>query len=559
MGRALDISAMLKQASPATRREILRIGAAGGIVAPALLAMLAKEGVAPVYAAPSAATLQETPVKGGTLVLIGHHEIASLHPDEATDGPTVHWVMVTQMFNALVEQDENFQFFPVLAEAMPTVSEDGLTYTFKVRTGVKFHNGQDLTSADVKYTYEWYMNPDNAAINAANFSAIASVEAPDPTTVVVTLKEPYAPFLGRVAGTFIVPRADHEAKGKEGFGAAPVGTGAFKMKEWNAAAFTVVERFDEHFRGAPNLDAVRLNVVPEPAQRTIGLETGEADSSVWTLVTEDHLRLEQDDRFKTFVTSATAINHFPLNNKNPKLSDKRVRQAMMFAIDRQAIIDDIWQGTATLATANLSPALAQFYNPDVAQYPYDPARAATLLDEAGWVLNGDVREKDGEPLSFTCTTITGDSTRRGEAEIVQQYLAEAGIQMNLEEAPVATILEQMRAGQMDAAVFNWTYGGGFGDPDDGGTLASDGASNYSHFENARVDELLTQGRLEIDPEARKAIYNEIQTIVADEVPFLFMMFWDWYTFFNTRVKGLPETIQTADPVYIHAYEWWIQE
>ena len=115
MGRALDISAMLRKASPATRREILKLGVAGGIAAPALLAMLTKDGVKPVYASPAAATLQGEPVQGGTLVLIGHQEVASLHPDDATDGATVHWVMVTQMFNALVEQDENFAFQPVLA------------------------------------------------------------------------------------------------------------------------------------------------------------------------------------------------------------------------------------------------------------------------------------------------------------------------------------------------------------------------------------------------------------------------------------------------------------
>ena len=155
-----------------------------GIAAPALLAMLAKDGVGPVYAAPAAAALRGEPVQGGTLVLIGHQEIASLHPDDATDGPTVHWVMVTQMFNALVELDENFEFHPVLAEALPTVSQDGLTYTFTLRSGVKFHNGAEMTSADVKYTYDWYMNPENAAINAANFSAVALVETSDSTTVV---------------------------------------------------------------------------------------------------------------------------------------------------------------------------------------------------------------------------------------------------------------------------------------------------------------------------------------------------------------------------------------
>ncbi len=117
----------------------------------------------------------------------------------------------------------------------------------------------------------------------------------------------------------------------------------------------------------------------------------------------------------------------------------------------------------------------------------------------------------------------------------------------------------MRAGQMDSAVFNWTYGGAYADPDDGGTLASDGASNYSQFSNARVDELLAQGRRELDPAARKVIYDEAQAIVADEVPFLFMMFWDWYNLFNRRIKGLPETALTGDPIYAKAYQFWIEE
>jgi peptide/nickel transport system substrate-binding protein len=452
----LDLAARLCQASPATRREFIKLASGAGIAAPALIAMLAKDGVSPVYAAP--ARQDGEPQQGGTLVLMGHQEIASLSPDDF--GPTVHWVMVAQIHNGLVEIDENFEIQPVLAEELPKVSEDGLTYTFKLRSGVKFHDGTEFSSEDVKYTYEWYMDPENAAVNANLFTGVESVEAPDPSTIVVTLKAPNAAFYGQVADTFIVPAKYHAEIGEDAYKGKPIGTGAFKLKEWKAAEYTLVEAFEEHFRGRPHLDAVRMNIVPEPSVRAIGLETGEADSSVWTLLTEDSQRLAEDTaQFKAIVTSALAINHFPLNTKNPKLSDKRVRQAMMHAIDRQAIVDDVFQGAASLAVANLSPGLAEYYNPDVKQYPYDPARAAELLDEAGWTLNGDVREKDGERLSFVCTTITGDQARRPEAEIVQQSLADVGIEMQIEEAPVATILEKLRAGEMDASLFNWTYGG----------------------------------------------------------------------------------------------------
>lgn len=557
MGRALDLAEMLRQATPATRREVLKLAAAGGIAAPALFALLARDGVAPVYAAPAARQDGE-PVKGGTLVLMGHQEVASLSPDDY--GPTVHFVVVANIHNGLVEQDENFEFQPVLAEALPEVSEDGLTYTFTLREGVKFHDLTDFTAEDVKYTYEWYMNPDNAAINANLFEGVESVEAPDPRTVVVTLKTPNAVFLGQVGSTRIVPAKYHAEIGEDAYKAKPIGTGPFKLNEWRPAEYTLLDAFPEHFRGAPNLDALRMNIVPEPSVRTIALETGEADSSVWPLLVEDSQRLEADTaQFTAFVTSDLALNHFPINNQNPKLADKRVRQAMMFAIDRQAIIDDVFQGAATPALANISPGMAQYLNSDVPQYSYDPERAAQLLDEAGWALNGDVREKDGETLSFTCNIITGDQARRPEAEIVQQFLADVGIDMQLEEAPVATILEQMRSGEMDAALFNWTYGGDFGDPDAAVALRSDGTNNFSHFQNERVDELLDLGLQETDPAKRAVYYNEVQEIVADEVPFLFMMFWDWYNIFRGRVKGLPESALDGSTIYLKAYQFWVEE
>ncbi|MGE3797576.1 MAG: ABC transporter substrate-binding protein [Thermomicrobiales bacterium] len=565
MTQKLDLIAMLRDASPATRREVLRKAAGVGISGPALLAMLHANGVADVAAAPGAAgprglrSAQDSePVQGGTMVVTGHQEIASLSPDD--DGPTVHWVIVTQIHNALLEMDENYVFQPVLATDLPTVSEDGLTYTFTLREGVVFHDGEAFTSEDVKYTYEWYMNPDNAAVNANLFSSVASVEAPDDYTVVVTLSQPNAAFYPQVATTFIVPAHYHGEIGEDAYKAAPIGTGAFKLKEWRAAEFTEVEAFEDHFRGRPYLDVFREDIVPEPSVRAIGLETGDAHSSVWPLTPEDNLRLAEDDNFVTFVTSALSVNHFPLNNNHPVLGDKAVRQAMMHAIDREAVIEEIFSGTAVLATANLSPAMEQYYNPEVKQYPYDPEAASALLEEAGWVLgDGDIREKDGQACQFTCTTISGDQTRRPEAELVQQYLREVGIDMQLEEAPVATILEQMRSGDMDASLYNWTYGGDDADPDASVTLRSDGTNNFSHFNNARVDELLDAGLQELDPVARAEIYKEIQAIVAEEVPFIFMMFWNWYNIFSTRVQGLPESALAGDQIYRKANEFWLAE
>src|SRR5262249_6475997 len=247
------------------------------------------------------------------------------------------------------------------------------------------------------------------------------------------------------------------------------------------------------------------------------------------------------------------------NNKRPVFQDKRVRQAMMHAINRQRLISDIFKGTAVLATSHLSPAVKAYYEPNVAQYPYDPAKAKTLLEEAGWKQGADgIREKGGTKLSFTCVTITGDQARRPEAEIAQQDLKAVGIDMKLQEAPVATITEKMHKGEMDASLYNWTYGGSYGDPDPSVTLRSNGGNNWSHFSNARVDGLIDAGLREVDPAKRKAMYSEIQKIVAEEVPFLYMMYWDWFNIFTRRVKGLPKTALVGSQLYRKANEWWIE-
>jgi peptide/nickel transport system substrate-binding protein len=560
MSDAREIERLWSLATPSTRRAILKKAGVAGISAPAIMAMLSAPGALAAPGEPTASlrpVAQGEPVQGGTTVWLAHQEIASLSPDDT--GPSMQFVMIGNIHDALVLQDHLYQFQPVLAESYET-SEDGLTWTFKLHSGVTFSNGDPFSSADVKYTYEFFMNPDNATVSGIDFESIQSVEAPDETTVVVTLKAPNPAFLAKIGTMFILPSAYHAEIGEEAYKGAPIGTGAFKLKEWRPAEYTELEANETHFRGRPYLDMIRMNVVPEASVRATALETGDADTSSWPLVTEDNLRLIEDPKFHYYKTSSLAVNHFPLNNTVPQLSDKRVRKAMVHAIDRQKVIDDIFSGTATLATGNISPALVDWYNGNVTLYPYDVAAANALLDEAGWTMGGDgVREKDGEKLSFVCTVISGDQARRPEAEVVQQYLAEVGIDMQIEEAPVTGILDGLRNGDMQASLFNWTYGGNNADPDASDTLMSDGANNFSSYSNARVDELMAQGLTEVDPVARKTIYDEIQTIIADEVPFIPMMFWDLYNIYNNRLKGMPSEVLSADPVHFTAREWWIEE
>ena len=540
--------------SATNRRNVLRgLGAAGaGTAAFALGGGMASASL--LRGADIDARFQDgTPATGGVLRLTGHQDIPGLSPEDA--GATVPFVAIVQIHNAMVELDELLTFQPVLATELPSVSADGLTYTCTLRDDVTFQNGDPFSSADVKYTMEWTKDPANASVNAGSFENVTSVEAPDPTTVVVTLSAPNAAFNALIGSTLILPSGYHAEVGQTAYAQAPIGTGPFMVNSFDPAARTLLDAYDGHFRGRAKIDQLQIDVVPEASVRAEALENGESDNSIWALTPEDDERLTEDPTFTTYSTLNTAVNHFPLNNQHPILSDVRVRQAMMFAIDRQLIVDEIFLGAAQLATSNLSPAVATFYTDAVTQYPYDPDQAMALLDEAGWIQgDGDVRQKDGQDLTFTISIPSGDSTRRSEAEVVSDFLSDVGIKAELRETPVAQILDQLPSGEADAGLFNWTYGAG-DDPDATSVLSSTGPNNFSSYRNPRVDELLKQGIVALTQEERIPIYQEIQQIVAEEVPFLFICYLQGRTHYAARVKGLPaaEQVLDSDNLYKKAY------
>ena len=528
--------------SQISRRRFLQYSLAGGAGV-----WLGSQGL-PVFAQ----------VQGGTLGLMGHQEVAGLSPDDW--GPSVQTTMIRAIHDSLIMDDENLEAQPVLAESFE-IAPDGLTYTFKLHEGVMFHDGKELTSADVKYTMDYYRDPEVASTIINRFRNVGSIDTPDDYTVVINMDAVNASFMTDGAQCPILQSEYHAEVGEEAYRQNPIGTGPFKLVEFNPAATVLVEAFDDYFRGRPNIDMVRQEVVPEPSVRNIALLTGDSDSALWPLLVEDSQAFKDDPNFTVITTSTGGVKHIPLNNKIPQLSDKRVRQALMHALDRQRIIDDLWNGAATVAHSNLSPKFA-FYSRDgdssLKRYDYDPEKAKALLDEAGWVEGSDgIREKDGLKLTFTCTTITGDQARRPIAELAQQFFKEVGVDMQLAEAPISTILDGLRAGTIDASLYNWTYGSV--DPSPASTLRSDGGQNWNSFENQRVDELIDLGLATTDPDERKVYYDELQEIIVEEVPMLYLQWDEWMNVFTGRVKGLPETANDGFTIYYNGlYKWWLE-
>jgi peptide/nickel transport system substrate-binding protein len=492
---------------------------------------------------------------GGTLVLLGHQSLESLHPDDA--GPTVTWSITRNIHDGLLAVDEYFEIENELASDYE-ISDDGLEYRLILEEGVLFHDGEEFTAEDVVYTYDWYRDPDSAAITAADFLEVDTVEAEDDYTVVVHMARPDASFLRRGLVAMIVPAHYHEEVGYEQYSGSPIGTGPYQLVEWVPDDFTLVEAFEDHWRGRPNIDQVEMRVIPEASVRAIEIETGGADSSVWSLNVDDNARLLEEPDLTSYVTYSTAVNNFPINNEIPQFQDRETRQAFMHAIDRQRLIDDVFAGAAVIANANLSPALEEWYDPDIPEYEYDPERAEELLEEAGWVMGDDgVRERDGDRLSWTCYVISGDEARRPEAEMVSEMLSQVGAEMAIQEIP--TFGDLMRAGEGEMGLHNWTYGGNNGEPDARSLLHSDGGNNFNRYSSPEMDELLERGVEEVDPEVRREIYREVQQLFAEDVPTLFMMYWDWYNFWSPRVQGLPDDVLNGSNLYRRVRELWIEE
>jgi peptide/nickel transport system substrate-binding protein len=430
---------------------------------------------------------------------------------------------------------------PDLATAWE-VAPDGLSWTFKLRQNVKWHDGKPFTAADVKFTLENLINPNVNALFRSNITGLKDVQIVDDYTVKLNLDKPFA-SLPIQLGYNIVMAPKHLLDGQDlnvltEYIQNPIGTGPFKVKEIVRGSFISMEAFDDYYDGRPNLDRVVYKIIPEINTQVAQLRTGELDLALIEPANKETLKNQQNLAFFTVEQPNTFF--FPLNNAREPFNDIRVRRALTLGSNRQLMVERILNGEAPLAAGAYGTAFGDFQNKELKPYPYDPERAKQLLAEAGWTPGADgILEKNGKKMSFGFMVDKGSPVREQMALAVQQDWKKLGIETKLEVEEFNVYLKRgnSRPGDYDART-GWRITAP--DPDKTAEYTTEGALNHYMYSNPEVDRLMAEGRASADPQKRVKIYHDLQKLIYDDVPIIWVYYWTEIVALNKAINGLPQ-------------------
>jgi peptide/nickel transport system substrate-binding protein len=419
---------------------------------------------------------------------------------------TLTFQTLKSIYDTLVEANQREKIIPALAESW-TISPDSLTWTFKVRPGVLFHNGERLTSRDVKATFERVKAKETASPKASEFAAIASIAAPDDATVVITLSKPFAPFLGVLASGWaaILPKSLIDAG--HDFATKPVGTGPFVLKEFARDSRIVLAKNKSYWMtNLPKLDQIVMNVIPERAVQVQGLMSGAIDA-VEFVDTEDIKVLQASADVQVDKSLSALILVMAMNCTNPILSNAKVRQAVNHAIDKQKVLDIAYGGGSVIGT--FMDAGNAYYRDFTKLYPYNPAKASALLKEAA--IPADASFEMVLPSNYDMHVKAG--------QMYQEMLRRVGLNVKIKLVDWPTWVKDAYTD----AKYDFTVVGHTGKLDPDGTLGNYGNKNrYVRWDNPECLGLITKAAGVTDFTARKKLYDQALEIMAREVPFTYL-------------------------------------
>src|SRR5277367_105874 len=461
-----------------------------------------------------------------TLVMIIESSPTNLDPRVGIDAQSER--IDELIFDALLTRDEHLSVQPGLAERWEI--PDPLTYVFHLHRGVTFHDGRALTSRDVKWTFDSLLQGKIRSTKAAAYRPVDHIDTPDDATVVFHLKQPFATLLWNVSdgAIGIVPFGSGDEISRH-----PIGSGPFRFVSAEPDKEVIIERNDGYWGSKAHLKRVRFAVTPDINTRALELRKGSADVAVSSLSGDMILALERESNLEILRAPGTVLGYLAFNTREPVLKDARVRQAMAYAIDRETIIHYLLRDFARPAYSLLPPE-SWAYNGDVPHYDYNPDRARQLLEQAGYPAVNGVR------FHLTMKTSTDESPRL-VAAVLQQQLREVGIALDIRTFEFATFLSDVVRGNYQLHTLRWV--GGNEDPDMfeyvfHSAKFSPNGGNRTYYANPRMDALIDQARGEQDQDARKQMYAEIQRILADDLPYIELWYFDNVMVHTRRVRNL---------------------
>ncbi|MDO9515477.1 MAG: peptide-binding protein [Syntrophales bacterium] len=447
------------------------------------------------------------------------------------------------IFNGLVKYDRDMKVVGDLAEAWD-ISEDGLEIIFHLRKGVRWHDGQPFTAEDVLFTYRLTIDPKTPTAYAGDFLRVEDARVIDPYTFRVTYKEPFAPALTSW-GASVLPRHLLEGKDitKTPLSRHPIGTGPYMFKEWKTGQKIVLVSNPDYFEGRPYIGGYIMRIIPDMATmflelRAKGIDRMGLTPLQYTRQTENNLFRKNFNKYRYLSFSYTYLGY---NLESPLFQDRRVRQAISYAINKKEIVEGVLLGLGEETSGPFKPGTWP-YNPDVKEYPYDPQRAKELLTQAGWQdSDGDgLLDRGGRPFAFEIITNQGNEVRAKCAEIIQRRLADIGITVKIRVIEWAAFINEfINKKRFDATILGWTI---TLDPDLYDVWHSSktgpGELNFISFKNEEVDDLLEKGRGTFDQKERKRCYDRIQEILAEQQPYTFLYVPDALPIISSRVRGV---------------------
>lgn len=514
----------------------------------------------------SSTTTTSAAKKGGTIKYgILSSPKGTFNPLLSTD---IYDGRVNQLvYSTLINLDANNKFVPGLAESYK-VSDDNLTVTFKLNKKAKWHDGEPFTAADVAFTFTSIASPDYTGTRFAEIDklvgakdyhdkkadSVAGIKVIDDSTISFTYSEVFAPALANFSVRAIIPKHIWEKvpvgtwEKQSDLLKKPVGTGAFKLTNFTPDQSVELTKNDDYFLGAPNVDGFIFKVVNQDTAQS-ELINGNLDITAVTSLKQSDLHAYTNSGMKTLEYAGTSYQFLTMNNDNPLFSDKKVRQAITYAIDRKGIVDKLLEGHAKVLNAPLAVS-SWAYPTGINEYEYNVDKAKSLLKEAGWTDNNGILEKDGKQFKATLIYPTGNKTREQSAPIIQQNLKAVGIDVTLVSMDFATLKSKI-SDQHDYELGLMGFSLEL-DPADAKTywnsaIANKPGFNLANFKNETSDKLIEQGAKSLDQAQRKSAYNEWAKLMNEEVPFVYLYSPNEVRAYNPNLKNYNYSTYTEFP------------